>query len=228
MPRIGVFFFLHVQGIHRWPRKRKFMELIPSEEVKVCPRWKKEKFEVIAECPHITEQTHPDSNHEPISPETKWYKVLLASVSKTAFMNDLDKMKTENMTSFVENFHSVCIKYRPKRVYFPKKGFIQRTMLAAIAYNENRMAEMRGERRISGVYPSFSKARGENVYKVRKTPVIQKWKMEIVDKTIERKQDFGKGNPREPDDGDHYEEMDIVLNRFDELLVFSDTDDDME
>jgi hypothetical protein len=59
-------------------------ELIPSEEVKVCSRWKKEKFEVIAECPHITEQTHPDSNHEPISPESKWYKVLLASVSKTA------------------------------------------------------------------------------------------------------------------------------------------------
>ena len=84
--------------------------------------------------------------------------MILACVSKTAFMNDLDKMKFGNMTSYVENFHSVCIKYISKRKFFPKRGFTCRTMLAVMFYNENRKAEMRDDRRL---YQCFSKAKGE-------------------------------------------------------------------
>uniref|UniRef100_A0A914DL84 Uncharacterized protein n=1 Tax=Acrobeloides nanus TaxID=290746 RepID=A0A914DL84_9BILA len=105
-------FFLHVQGIHQWPRKRKYIELILANEKKVCPRFKKEKFETLNECRHITEATHPDSNHEPIAAESKLYQTILELVAKTAFMNDLGKMRIDKMTSYVENFHSVAILYR--------------------------------------------------------------------------------------------------------------------
>ena len=31
-----IFSFLHIQGIHNWTRKRKFVELIQNDDVKVC------------------------------------------------------------------------------------------------------------------------------------------------------------------------------------------------
>ena len=99
------------------------------------------------------------------------------------------------MTSYVENFHSLAIKYRPKQKFFPKKGFTRRTMLAVMAYNENRDAEMRGDRRVSVVYQSFSKSKGERVIKTKKNPADKGWKREIVDKSIEKKREFGKGYP---------------------------------
>uniref|UniRef100_A0A914C8Q8 Uncharacterized protein n=1 Tax=Acrobeloides nanus TaxID=290746 RepID=A0A914C8Q8_9BILA len=44
-------------------------------------------------------------------------------------MNDLDKMRIDNMTSYVENYHSVVIKFRPKRKYFLKIGFMRQCSL---------------------------------------------------------------------------------------------------
>jgi hypothetical protein len=72
-----------------------------------------------------------------------------------------------------------------KRKYFPKKGFICRTQLAVLAYNENRMAEMSGDRRVSADQ-SFSEAKGEKVTKRKKGPASEEWKKFIVDKAIER------------------------------------------
>ena len=68
-------------------------------------------------------------------------------------------------------------------------------MLAVLAYNENRAAEMRGERRITGEYPSFSKAKGEMVTKVKKAPPSEEWKKAIVKTSFEMKREFGTGNP---------------------------------
>uniref|UniRef100_A0A914DRZ1 Uncharacterized protein n=1 Tax=Acrobeloides nanus TaxID=290746 RepID=A0A914DRZ1_9BILA len=129
-------------------------------------------------------------------------------------MNDLDKMEINNMTSYVENYHSVVIKFRPKIKYFPKIGFMRRTMLAAMAYNENREAEIRGDKRVSVVYQSFSKAKGERVTKMKKSPSNENWKQEIVEKSIERKQAFGTGNPIDQDDS---EDLDIIVNQFIEM-----------
>ena len=80
-------------------------------------------------------------------------------------MGDLDRMKHGNITSFNESFNSVCIRYPPTRKFFPKKGFEVWTMLAALAFNENRLAEIKGDRRISEVYECFSKSKGEKVTK---------------------------------------------------------------
>jgi hypothetical protein len=40
-------------------------------------------------------------------------------------------MKYGKNTSFAENFWSICIRYRPKRKYFPKKGFENRNMFVS-------------------------------------------------------------------------------------------------
>jgi hypothetical protein len=91
---------------------------------------KEEKFTTLVHCPHVANRSEtldllqavidafPDSRHPPVNPESKFYQNLLAMASKTQFMTDLDRMKYGNNTSFIENFWSICIRYRPKRKYF--------------------------------------------------------------------------------------------------------------
>jgi hypothetical protein len=99
-------------------------------------------------------------------------------------------------------------------------------MLAAMAYNENRGAEMRDDRRVSVVYQSFSKLRGEKGTKMKKSLANEDWKKDIVEKSLERKQQIGMGKPVDPDQDEIDEDLDIVIDKFDELLNFSDTHDD--
>ncbi len=61
---------------------------------------------------------------------------------------------------------------------------------------------------------------------MKKSPANEDWKKDIVDKSLERKQQIGIGNPVDPDQDDIDEDLDIVIGQFDELLNFSDTDDD--
>lgn len=218
-------FFLHVQGIHEWQAKN-FSKLIHAAEgTKVCRRFQEEKFAIVFACPHIEDSTHPDSRHEDVSPNSSPYQLLLAAVAKTTFMGDLDKLRHGNNTSFVESFWNVCIKYRPKRKYFSKNGFIRRTMLASLAFNRIRQAELCGERKISEVYEAFSKAKGEKITKIKKAPINEDWKRNIVAEVIERKRNQGTFDPtNEPEDSDDDEEL--FLANFDEILHFSDSEDE--
>jgi hypothetical protein len=84
---------------------------------------------------------------------------------------------------------NIRIKFLTKMIY--------RTKLAVLAYDENRMAEMRGEKRVTVVYQSFSKSKGEKVTKKKKGQASEEWKRRIVDKAIERKQDQGAGDLQE-------------------------------
>lgn len=165
-------FFLHVQGIHEW-RSKKFTEIIPIEEgTKVCPRFKEERFSHVTQCPHRTDSTPQDSHHPMINPASRPYQKLLSIAATAPFLGDLDRLRLNNSTSYVESFWNVCIKYRPKRKYFPKIGFERRTMLASIDFNENREAEIRGDRRISQVYECFSKSKGGKTTKVKKAQCV--------------------------------------------------------
>ena len=47
----------------------------------------------------------------------------------------------------------------------------------------------------------------------------------IMDKAIERKQEHGPGYPQETEQEDNDEEIDIVINKFEELLSFSNGED---
>ena len=63
----------------------------------------------------------------------------------------------------------------------------------------------------------------QKVTKVKKSPSSEEWKRVIVDKAIEIKQLHGPGNPSDFDAED--EELDIVINRFENILNFSDDDE---
>uniref|UniRef100_A0A914DJP9 Uncharacterized protein n=1 Tax=Acrobeloides nanus TaxID=290746 RepID=A0A914DJP9_9BILA len=99
-------------------------------------------------------------------------------------------------------------------------------MLAVMVYNENRMAEVRGDRNISVVYESFSKTKGEKVVKYKKGPPSEGWKKDLVDKSVERKRQQGKGNPIEEDKNEYDENIEIVLDKLETLFNFDSDDED--
>jgi len=54
---------------------------------------------------------------ERIDPESHTYKFLLELATKGEFVKDLKLLRSENITSFNESFHSLSNLYRPKRRY---------------------------------------------------------------------------------------------------------------
>uniref|UniRef100_A0A914CR42 Transposase n=1 Tax=Acrobeloides nanus TaxID=290746 RepID=A0A914CR42_9BILA len=173
--------FNHVRGQHEWEPSN-FLDLIPiNANTKVGQQFKKEAFAKVLKCPHFENSAEFESNHQPIDPSSNAYQKILEIASKTPFLNDLGRLKHGNFTSVVESFHSVVIHYRPKRKYYSPKGFERRTMLAAMSWNENRLAEIRGERTVVQVYEFYSKAKGEKTVKYKKGPVSEKWKRKIVE-----------------------------------------------
>lgn len=96
-------------------------------------------------------------------------------------------------------------------------------MLAALAFNENRLAEIRGERTVQRYYEYYSKAKGEKRIKCQKGPAAEQWKAQIVEKTIEFKREHGLSlSEEEMDDGI----VDILADQLEEALQF-ETDDEI-
>ena len=91
------------------------------------------------------------------------------------------------------------------------------------------MAEMRGDKRVSVVYQSFSKAKGERVTKFKKGPASEQWKKEIVRSAIDFKQQHGSGHPKDEnhEEIDYDENLEIVIDKLEDLFHF-DSDDDNE
>jgi hypothetical protein len=58
----------------------------------------------------------------------------------------------------------------------------------------------------------FSKSKGEKVTKVKKSPIIDEWKINIVKEVIERKRIQGPGDP--VDDGQSSGEQKLLKNRY--------------
>uniref|UniRef100_A0A914DJR9 Mutator-like transposase domain-containing protein n=1 Tax=Acrobeloides nanus TaxID=290746 RepID=A0A914DJR9_9BILA len=214
-------FFLHVIGQHQWEAGR-MKDIIPIGATNVGKKFSEhESFSTILRCQH---QDRLTTQSPPLDPSSKAYRLVLSIACKTGFINDLERLKYGNFTSYVESFHSVAIHYRPKRIYFPPKGFEIRTMLAAIAFNENREAEERGERTIKEVYMTYSKSKGEMTRKCKKGPIVEAWKNEIVKKTIERKKNHGPGLPLSEDDMD--DGIDLLVDHLEDVLNFDDMNDD--
>lgn len=215
-------FFLHIQGIHAW-NEQKFTAAIPvGGNTKVGTVFSKESsFKHVRACLH----DDLEGQHQPVDPQSLPYQKLLEITSKTAFINDLSKLKYGNVTSYLESFHSMCTHYRPKKKYYCAKGFERRTMLAAIGFNENRKAEEHGKRTIKEAYEFYSKAKGDMRRKVKMGPVSEDWKSRIVSDAIERKRQYGAGWPQgdaDPDDGI----AELLSDLLNEALNF-DSDDEL-
>lgn len=218
-------FFMHVRGLHEWEEK-KFADLIPIVQgTKIGPKFQKElKFREIHECAHDLHNF--EGRHAPVDPSRPPFQKLLEIAAKTHFINDIDHLKHGNITSFVESFHSVCIRYRPKRKYYPSKGFEIRTMLAALAFNENRLAELVGKRTVQQVYECYSKVTGERRQKIKKGPSEEGWKAKIVNDTLDRQQDVGVGQPLTNED--LVDDMDLLADWLGDILNFESDEDNSD
>lgn len=144
-----------------------------SQGTKVSKTFLDAKFSTSLECLHMSIGSTPNTRHDIVNPQSKPFQLLLSVVSKTIFMRDLERLKHGSITSSVESFHSVSIRYRPKRKFFPIRGFQIRTMLSVFAWNENRAGELRGDREITYTYEAFSKAKGKHSKKLQKNVQFQ-------------------------------------------------------
>lgn len=222
-------FFLHVQGIHRWD-PAKFEDVFRVESP--AKQFLESSFAHVLECSH--ELDNFEGRHAPVDVNSNPFKKLLEIATKKRFMDDLAKLRHECITSYVESFHSVCIHYRPKRKFYPRRGFEIRTMLATLSFNENRTGEWEGKRTVREIYECYSKAKRGNRIKRKKGPVIDEWKAEIVNSAIANKQLQGAGHPtsnepsNEPDResafGDDIDDM--LAELFEDALDLSGSEDE--
>jgi hypothetical protein len=210
-------FFPHVIGCHNWSPSSKFIDLVSiSPSTKIGNGFKQFEFNTISECLHLP----LDANATPpIDANSKPLQKLLELVIKTAFLNDLSRVKTSSATSVVESLHSVNIRYSPKRKYFNRAGFERKTMLSTLDFNTTQLAELEGKRHIVRQYQSYSKARGENRTLIRKEVVEQPWKRELVENSVQRKRLIGPGFPDLVDERLEYEIENIADQMIGSLLL---------
>lgn len=189
-------FFLHVCGYHNFdtnPIAEQIYNLCPEidwKEANFDPRktkqgktslLQKEKFYHQFTCTTIHNQ---EDITLPILPTSVAYIQLYQLIDKN-FLTDLEHYKHGNITSHVESVHNIIIKFRPKKKFFSRLGFIYRTMLAVISYNENVRAELRGERYVVYEYRCYSRSKGEYTIKRKKQPAVCTWQPKIVDLAVE-------------------------------------------
>lgn len=108
------------------------------------------------------------------------------------------------------------------------KGFQYRTMLAALAFNENREAELQGKRTVKEVYQCYSKTTGEKKWKYKKGPTEERWKAELVNIAITKKQDFVPGEPTEAlSDDDLNDGVDLLPDWLEQALQIESEEEDI-
>jgi hypothetical protein len=217
-------FFPHILGIHCWNPDSKFIDLVPiSSSTKVSKGFQQFQFTSIFECLHLPldENATP-----PIAADSNPIQKLLELLTKTAFLNDLARVKSSSATSVVESLHSVNLRYSPKRKYFDKSGFEHKTMLSILHFNTTQLAELEGRRQVIRQCQSYSKARGEPRTLVRKEVVEQPWKREMVENSIQRKLLIGQGLPDLLDERLEHEIEDLADQVIDSLLLCDDEEEE--
>uniref|UniRef100_A0A915E9B9 Uncharacterized protein n=1 Tax=Ditylenchus dipsaci TaxID=166011 RepID=A0A915E9B9_9BILA len=183
-------FFPHVIGFHRWNVNVKLLDLVPAEPSTKFSRIaeiKRMKFEIVTTCPHDKLDNFATP---PVPVNSPPLQLLLELLGKNAFISDIRKVYSKCATSALESFHSIRIRYCPKRRFFALRGLTVKTMLATMHWNTTRLAE----RKAVTMYESFSKARGRNRLVTRKEVAEQGWKRKIVEKAVDRKLQYGPGH----------------------------------
>lgn len=186
-------FFLHVTGVHSWAINARFTELFQiASNTKTSRNFLRLRFTTVTACSH----SDLDENaSEPIAAASPALQLLLEHLAKTSFLTDVVKVKGKSSTSALEAYHSVRLRYAPKRKFYTKRGAEIKSMLAALHWNTVQLAEPDGERSVVAKYQSFSKPRGKNRTVTRKATVDHDWKRSLVELAIERKRQNGPGLP---------------------------------
>ncbi|XP_069823456.1 uncharacterized protein [Dendropsophus ebraccatus] len=111
-------------------------------------RWRSIIHHCANEHSWLSNSTYNRCRHPPLKEkqqkETKWlrpespaHQTLEKIVEDPSLLEDLRQVSTLSDTREVEIFHSICLKYRPKRVNFFIDEMVARTQLAIIDHNHN-------------------------------------------------------------------------------------------
>ncbi|XP_070547983.1 uncharacterized protein [Ptychodera flava] len=95
-------------------------------------------------CVDHIQNVHENCSHPPITRDKLWLLPgtevnvkVVELLTKTMFVNDVQKMSHHGQTSGVEAYHSIVNHFVPKMYTFSYKGMCSRVRLAAMHYNEN-------------------------------------------------------------------------------------------
>lgn len=182
-------FFLHVIGKHEWKKYAYFyLQFKVENGTATGKEFNGFYFKKVFGCSH---QELDGNAQENVDNNDKALQLLYEIATSTSFYNDFGKVKSQSSTSAVESFHSLKLRYAPKRKYFGKQAMESKMMLAVMHWNTTQESE----RNIVNVYESFSKARGEDRKITRYKPVDQPWKRTIVKRAMELKSE-SRSKPR--------------------------------
>ena len=87
------------------------------------------------ECPHPT--VRADEQRSWLVAESDQHKALCTIVQDKKLTSDLQQLARFCHTGTLENFHSVLLKWCPKRIHFSYEGMRARSQLACLSHNEN-------------------------------------------------------------------------------------------
>uniref|UniRef100_A0A914PRZ4 Uncharacterized protein n=1 Tax=Panagrolaimus davidi TaxID=227884 RepID=A0A914PRZ4_9BILA len=149
-------------------------------------------FHISLEFTKITSCCHPPIDpdapeKEHMDPASWAYYYLFLKLSSENLLADFTRLSPDFATSKVENFNSLATgKYCPKKTFFPLHGYIMRSMLAILHYNNNVREEKAGNRKILRYVWQDSKANpGERIKKAIKSKASTEWQHNIVTDCIQ-------------------------------------------
>jgi hypothetical protein len=143
--------------------------------------------------------TYTRCEHEDLTDDQdrrkKWLKAgspphnaLVKEITKTNLLSDLEHMTEFCHTGNLEAYHSVLLKYCPKRLHFSYSGMIARTQLAILDHNNNtdrtQATTAEGELRYN---PKFKKQNKTWIVTPIKVPKNTNWQTDLMTRIVQIK-----------------------------------------
>lgn len=117
---------MHICNIHKWPKG----SLSRMRGNQVYP-----KFDQILRCQHDKLSRRRRRLKPFVKRSSELFKRLFAILTKKQLCDDMKHCRYFIHTGAIERYHSIRLKYLPKRIHFPLRTTIVRSMLAIIDHN---------------------------------------------------------------------------------------------
>lgn len=138
-------------------------------------KWEGNKF--VNSCEH-DDLSYTQRPRKWLQPNSHDHRLLCSVIHDKQFLDDVKHTKNYCHTGQLESFHSVALKYKPKRNHFSYDGMVARTILSILDFNNNIGRSKKGTKL------KFSKPLKKwvsvNVYDSK----IHKWRKDILERVI--------------------------------------------
>lgn len=144
--------------------------------------------EQMVQCEHETADDDDDTDWLTIDSDA--HKALKSVVLDKQLLHDMDKLTDFCHTGQLEVYHSMLLKYAPKRQHFPYSGMLTRLQLSALDHNYNTdnetLKDSQGKEKVRQI---FSKARKQWILRSIKENKKYSYRDDLMHKIIERRRD---------------------------------------